>query len=140
MKRLNLNPLFIITLLLCSAFQCVQAEEAERFLTQDSEGFNTSLRNVSDSTVTLHLVEAQQTLQVQLAELEQQVKRKSFKVIDTLITVFVPGGLVYAKLRFDSFTRSKQAAARVSAELDQISGDLVTFQTNNGELVVAVAQ
>lgn len=140
MTTRNLNPLFILALLLCSVFQCAQAEEPERYLTQDSEGFTTSVRNVSDSTVTLHLLEAQQDLKSRLAVLEQQVKRKSFKAIDTLITVVMPGGLLYAKLRFDSLKRSQQAAANVSSELELISGELVTFQTENGELVVAVAQ
>jgi hypothetical protein len=140
MRTLNYNPLLLIALLLCSAFQCAQAADPDRLLTRDSEGFYTSIRNVSTITVTQHLLETQENLKIRLADLEQQVKRKGFKVIDTLITVVMPGGLIYAKLRLDSLKRSQQAAARVSDELDQISGELVAFQTESGELVVAVAQ
>ena len=140
MRTLLHNPLLILALLLCSAVQCAQAADPDRYLSQDNEGFAVSLRNVSDITVTQHLLEAQQTLQTELADLQAQLKRKSFKAIDTLITIFMPGGLIYAKLRLDSFKHSQQAAERVSAELDQISGDLVAFQTENGELVVAVVE
>ena len=140
MRTLIHKPLLFIALLLCSAFQCAQAADPERFLIRDSEGFYTSIPNVSTITVTQHLIEAQENLKIRLANLEQQVKRKGFKVVDTLITVVMPGGLIYAKLRLDSLKRSQQAAARVSDELDLISGELVAFQTENGELVVAVAQ
>jgi hypothetical protein len=140
MRTLIHNPLLLITLLLCSALQCAQAADTDRLLIVDSEGFYTSLPNVSDVTVTQHLLEAQLELKIRLADLEQQLKRKSFKAIDTLITVIMPGGLIYAKLRLDSYKRSEQALALVNAELDQISGDLVAFQTESGELMVAVAQ
>ena len=140
MRTLILNPLLLITLIVCSTLQCAQAAEPDRFLIGDSEGFYTSLPNVSNITVTQHLLETQQDLKLQLEDLQQQIKRKSFKVIDTLITVIMPGGLIYAKLRLDSFKHSQQAAARVSDELDQISSDLVAFQTESGELVVAVVE
>lgn len=140
MKTLNLNPLLIIALLLCSALQYAQAADPQRYLNQDSEGFCTTLPDVSDITIAQHLQETQLNLRSRLADLQQQLKRKSFKAIDTLITVVMPGGLIYAKLRLDSYKRSEKALALVSAELDQISGDLVSFQTENGELLVAVAQ
>ncbi|MCU7811669.1 MAG: hypothetical protein KZQ77_10600 [Candidatus Thiodiazotropha sp. (ex Notomyrtea botanica)] len=137
MKKPRQNPLLLIALLLSCAFQGIQAAEHERFINQDSEGFRTSLRDVSDITVTQHLQEVQQDLQSRLSHLKQQVQKKSFKVMDTLITIVMPGGLVYAKLRHDSYKRSEQAMLQVHEELELISGDLVAFQTETGEFMVA---
>jgi hypothetical protein len=140
MKTTNLNPLYLIALLLCSLFNCAQAADNDRFLMQDSEGFVTSLPNVSDITVTHHLMELQQDLETELTALKQEVERKSFKAIDTLVTVIMPGGLLYAKLRLDSFKHSEQKLNRVSDELTLISGELISFQADNGDLMIATME
>ncbi len=140
MTTLIRHPLNLIALLLCSLLQCAQAADNDRFLMQDGEGFVTSLPNVSDVTVTQHLLELQQDLETELTLLKQEVQRKSFKAIDTLVTVVMPGGLIYAKLRLDSFKRSELKLNRVSDELAQISGELVVFQADNGELILATVE
>lgn len=137
MNKTHLNPLILIAILLSCVCHSAHADEQKRFIHQDSEGFCTSLRDISDVTITHHLQEVQLELQTQMSQLKEQVQKKSFKAIDTLITIVMPGGLVYAKLRHDSFKRSKRALAEVSEELELISGDLVAFQTANGELMVA---
>ncbi len=139
MKTLIRQPLFQITLLLCCLLQVAQAVAEDRFLIQDSEGFTTSLPNVSAITVTQHLQELQQDLETELTQLKGEVQRKSFKAIDTLVTVFMPGGLLYAKLRHDSYKHSERKMNRVSEELGLISGELIAFQTDNGELLIATA-
>jgi hypothetical protein len=140
MKTLIRHSLYLITLLFCGLLQCAQADDNDRFQMQDSEGFVTSLPNVSDVTVTQHLLELQQDLETELTLLKQEVQRKSFKAIDTLVTVVMPGGLLYAKLRMDSFKRSEHKFNRVSDELALISGELVAFQADNGELIIATAE
>jgi hypothetical protein len=140
MTTLIRQPLYLIALLLCSQLQCAQAADNDWFLMQDGEGFVTSLPNVSDVTVTQHLLELQQDLQTELTLLKQEVERKSFKAIDTLVTVIMPGGLLYAKLRLDSFKRSEVKFNRISDELAQISGELVAFQADNGEMIIATVE
>jgi uncharacterized protein YukE len=133
MKNLLRHPLIQTTLLLCAWLPLAQAADNDRFLLRDNEGFVTTLPNVSDITVTQHLLEIQQDLNIQLTYLKQEVQRKSFKAFDTLVSVFMPGGLLYAKLRLDSYKRSEQKMNRVNRELVQISGELVAFQTDNGQ-------
>lgn len=132
-----MKPLLQIALLLCSLVPCAQAAQNDRFLIQDREGFVTTLPNVSDITITQHLLEVQQDLKIELGQLQQEVKRKSFKALDTLISVFMPGGLLYAKVRFDSYKKSEQNMQRVNEELDQISGELIAFQSDSDELIIA---
>jgi hypothetical protein len=139
MKVILPNPLYLISLLFCSLFTCAQAADNDRFLMQDSEGFITSLPNISDITVTQHLMELQQDLETELTALKQEVKRNSFKAIDTLVTVIMPGGLLYAKLRLDSFKHSEQQLNRVNDELTLISGELITFRADNGDLLIATS-
>lgn len=137
MKTLTHKPYLLIALLLFSLLNCAQAADNERFLMQDNEGFTTSLPNVSDITVAQHLQELQQDLETELTLLKDEVQRKSFKAIDTLVTVIMPGGLIYAKLRLDSFKRSEYRFNRVSDELERISGELIAFQADNGDIMIA---
>lgn len=134
------HPLFQVGLLFCFVLPGAQADDNDRFLIQDSEGFTQSLANVSKITITQHLQELQQDLKNELGTLQAELKRKSFKAIDTLITIVVPGGLLYAKLRHDSYKRSEHRMNRVSDELAQISDELVTFQADNGDLMLATTE
>jgi peptidoglycan hydrolase CwlO-like protein len=131
------NPLLLIVLLMSALSQQVVADDRQMYIQQDSEGFCVSLRNVSDITITHHLQEMQVELETKISQLQIQVKKKSFKVIDTLITIVMPGGLVYAKLRHDSYKRSERALAEVNEELALISNDLIAFQSADGEFMVA---
>lgn len=137
MNTRTLNPLMLLALLLCGVLTSAQAAESERTIHQDNDGFCVSLRNVSEVTLTQHLLELQQDLQTQVGLLKDEVKRKSFKTIDTLITVIMPGGMIYATYRMDAYWKSKQAMALASEVLDQISDDLIAFQPDISSLVLA---
>lgn len=139
--RISFRRLVVHSALLCCCLSsAAQAADNDRFLIQDNEGFTKSLPNVSDVTVTQHLQELQQNLMTELSALKAEVKRKSFKAIDTLVTIIMPGGLLYAKLRHDSFKRSEHQMNRVSDELEHISVELVVFQTDNGEILLAATE
>ena len=138
MKSILHNPLIQTLLLLALMLQGAHAADNDRFLMADSEGFVTTLPNVSEVTVTQHLLEMQQDLKTEIDLLSAEVKRKSFKAIDTLVTIVMPGGLLYAKLRHDSYKRSERRLLNVSDRLDQISGELIAFQADNGEVMLAV--
>jgi hypothetical protein len=133
------HPLLQAGLLYCCMLSGAQAGD-DHFLIHDSEGFTHSLPNVSTITVTQHLQELQQDLKNELGTLQAELKRKSFKAIDTLITIVMPGGLLYAKLRHDSYKRSEHRVNRVSDELAQISGELVSFQADSSDLMLATSE
>ena len=138
MKSILHNPLIQTFLLLTLVLQGAHAADNERFLMADSQGFVTSLPNVSEVTVTQHLLELQQDLETEVGLLKEEVKRKSFKALDTLVTVVMPGGLIYAKLRHDSYKRSEGRLLEANDRLEQISGELIAFQTDNGEVLLAI--
>ena len=137
MNTHTLNPLILLTLLLSCVLTCVQAAEPARTIHQDSDGFCVSLRNVSNVTLTQQLLELQQDLETQVGLLKEEMKRKSFKAIDTLITVVMPGGMFYATYRLDAYRRSERAMTLASDELHQISDDLSTFQSSDTSLILA---
>jgi hypothetical protein len=140
MKNLLQQPYFLITLLLYALLPNAQAAENERFLIQDEAGFFTSLPDITDIMVTQHLMELQQNLKSELATLQAEVARKRFKPVDTLITVVMPGGLLYAKLRHDSYKSSQYRMNRVGKLLANISGELVIFQAKNEQVLIATAE
>jgi hypothetical protein len=139
MNSILQNPLIQALFLFTFLLQGAQAADNERFLLTDQEGFTTSLPNISDVTVTQHLLELQQDLETEIGLLKEEVKRKSFKAVDTLVTIVMPGGLIYAKLRHDSYKRSERRLLRSTDRLDEISGELIAFQADNGDILIAVA-
>jgi hypothetical protein len=139
MKSLYQTPLIKITLLLCALLPCAQAADNDRFLIQDQAGFITSLPDVTAVTVTQHLKELQQELKGKLTTLKADVERKRFKAFDTLVTVVMPGGLLYAKLRHDSYKRSERKMSRINEDLARVSGELTALQADNGEMLIATA-
>lgn len=136
----KLIPCSLLALLLCALLPAAQAADEDRFMLRDDIGFVVSLPNVSDITVTQHLMVLQQDLKLELTQLKEEVQRKSFKAFDTLVSVFMPGGLLYAKLRIDSYHRSEQKMQKVDKELARISEDLLAFQTDNESWMVADAE
>ena len=137
MKSRTHNPLLQALFLFAILLQGAQAADNERFLMSDSEGFVTTLPNVSTVTVTQHLIEIQQNLENKVDLLKEEVKRKSFKTFDTLVTVVMPGGLIYAKLRLDSYKRSEHRLLSTTERLENISGELFAFQTESDDILIA---
>ena len=137
MKSRIHNPLLQALFLFAVLLQGAQASDNERFLLSDSEGFVTTLPNVSTVTVTQHLIEMQQDLASTVDLLKQEVKRKSFKTFDTLVTVVMPGGLIYAKLRHDSHKRSQHRLLSATEKLENISDELFAFQTERDDFLIA---
>lgn len=137
MKSRIHNPLFQALFLFVILLQGAQAAENERFLLSDGEGFVTTLPNVSTVTVTQHLIELQQDLEITVNQLKEEVKRKSFKTFDTLVTIVMPGGLLYAKLRHDSYRRSEHRLLSTTERLENISGELFAFQTESNDILIA---
>lgn len=137
MKSRIHNPILLALFLFAILLQGAQASENERYLHSDSEGFVTTLPNVSTVTVTQHLIELQQDLEITVDQLKEEVKRKSFKTFDTLVTVVMPGGLIYAKLRHDSYKRSEHRLLSATERLENISGELFAFQTEGDDILIA---
>jgi len=59
---------------------------------------------------------------------------------DMLIAVIMPGGLLYAAVRKGNLEQAQAELARLAADMDELSRDLVVMQAVAGELTVAQVQ
>jgi len=60
-------------------------------------------------------------------ELEQQVEDKKLKTGDVIITIIVPGGLLYAGYRKHEFEQAKSDLSDVTSEIKELSNDLIAL-------------
>jgi len=56
---------------------------------------------------------------------------------DTLITVIIPGGLIYAAIRAGDLEQAKAELDEVTEDMDALARDLLAMQAIAGELTVA---
>ena len=71
-------------------------------------------------------------------ELVQIVADKKLDGGDAFITVIMPGGLLYAGYKKVRYEQARNELARVSADIEEFSGDLLALQSRS--VPVAVAQ
>ena len=133
------NRLFISTALFCTTFilQTAHAGQPSTPATTPDH-FLIQLPDVDHEA----LVEQLMTLRSQLIQhkqaLLQVIKDNTLDSSDTLITIIVPGGLLYAGYKKASCEQAKDKLASVNASIEEFSADLLAMQT--GAPPVAVAQ
>lgn len=71
-------------------------------------------------------------------ELVQNVADGRLDGKDALITAILPGGLLYASYKKARYEQARDELARVSTDIEELSGDLLAMQA--GPVTVAVAQ
>ena len=86
------------------------------------------------------LVEQVRILRSQLIRrkqaLLQAVSDKRLDTQDYIITVIMPGGLLYAGYRKARYEQAKDELARVSAEIDEYSDDILAMQPGSPPVVL----
>ncbi len=129
MKRyLTYITLFILlTLLSGNSFA---DEVGNRQLISDAAGFTISLQQVEQPLLLLELQQLQQELWDQQINMLTQLADMSFSAIDTIITIVLPGGLLYA---FNKKLNHRQA----QADLSELNGTLLQLQADISHMQIA---
>jgi hypothetical protein len=87
------------------------------------------------------LVEELGTLRSQLIQhkrdLAQTVAERKPDGNDAFITAIMPGGLLYAGYKKARYEQAKDELARVSADIEELSGDLLAMQSMTAPVYVA---
>ena len=133
------NRLFISIAIFCTAsiLQTAHAEQAPVLL-------NTPDQLVIHLPEIDHVALAEQvrTLRSQLIEHKQKlvqiVADKKLDGGDAIITVIMPGGLLYAGYKTARYEHAKTKLARINADIEEFSSDLLALQSRS--VPVAVAQ
>ena len=69
--------------------------------------------------------------------LVQSVADKKLNSNDAIITVIMPGGLLYAGYKKVRYEQAKNELSRVSADIDEFSGALLAMQSRSAPVAVA---
>ena len=64
-------------------------------------------------------------------KLIQQVENKQLKASDAIITILIPGGLFYAGYRKQELEQAKDALLAVTAEIEELSNDLIALHAQD---------
>ena len=122
--------------LFCTAF-LLQTAHAEQTTVTAPDQFAIELPDVDREA----LVEQVRTLRSRLIQrkqtLVQEVADKKMDSSDTVITVIMPGGLIYAGYKKARYEQAKNELARVTAEIEEFSSDLLAMQSGSVPVVVA---
>jgi hypothetical protein len=135
-------------ILLCNTFaaQTAFAEEGaamksaqDSFVTlevMDPDGFVLQMPTVDPLILVARVNELRSGLILRKIELIKQVEEARMDTGDVIITVILPGGLLYAGYRKLEFEQAKNNLATVSADINELSSDLSVFQTGTGPVAV----
>lgn len=127
-----------ITGFIVACFFTVGSSFAEdRFIEPDIAGFCTSLRAVELEGLAQRIRERRTTLQKQRSLLAKQVEKQRFSGLDTLITIVMPGGLLYAAIKRGNQLEGRQQFAQLNQDIHQLSGDLNHFEIAYGKMQIA---
>jgi hypothetical protein len=130
----------MLTSLMVLLFSTSQVYADGLTVIQDDQGFCYTLEVLDNTTLTSNLIQARDEMRLKQANLENRVKTQKFSFLDTVITVVMPGGLLYAAIvRGKQKGREKQLAL-VNQDIHQLSADILTFQSAASKLQVASLQ
>ena len=90
------------------------------------------------------LIERIRTHRASLTQREHEVNRyledHQLDAKDVLITIIMPGGLLYAAVRKGNLQQAQAELEQINAAMDELSRDLLAMQAVAGELTVAELQ
>ena len=131
------SKLYMLCAIFCTAFtlQTAYAEQAP----VSAPGQLAIHLSVVDHAA---LIEQLRTLRSQLIEhkqaLVETVTDKKLDGNDAIITAIMPGGLLYAGYKKARYEQAKNELARVSADIEEYSGDILAMQSISAPVVVAL--
>jgi len=85
-----------------------------------------------------HVKSFQSDLTSRQARCAEDMEKTRFKTHDTLITIIMPGGLLYAMNKQQRHEESKQAYAETSKQLEDLQDDMARLQMSSSEETFAL--
>jgi len=132
------NRLCMLIAIFSTAF-VLQTARAEQVLVPMSDPHQFALHLPDIDRVAL--IEQVRILRSQLIQrkqaLVQIVANKKLDSKDAIITVIMPGGLLYAGYKTVRYEQAKNELARVSADIEEYTGDIMAMQSTSAPVAVA---
>jgi len=131
------NRLFVPTTIFCTAFM-LQTAHAEQALVPVAapDQFIIQLPDIDREALIKQVGALRSQLIQRKQALIQNVADKKLNGNDAFITVIMPGGLLYAGYKKIRYEQAKNELARVSADIEEFSGDLLAIRYRSEPVVV----
>lgn len=113
-------------------------QKSEWFSVDHGSGLTSRLQFVPQGELLRQIRQLRRELLTRKAVLEQTLEDSSFGLKDALITVLIPGGLIYAAQKTHSHEQAKKELALVLAQFDELAMDLVRLKAASDEAAVAI--
>jgi len=141
MKRLRPIALAILALASCAALaeeQSLTPTLSSGFYISQGEGFvvNISAQPSLDLLKQTRAFEA--NLKEKAAHCVEDVEKSRFKTRDALITLIMPGGLIWAASRHQQHLQAQQRLAEVNGQIDELETDLDMLETRTSHATLAL--
>ncbi|MEN8168552.1 MAG: hypothetical protein ABFR65_13885 [Pseudomonadota bacterium] len=127
----------VFTLILTSFFAATGVTAGNRVISEDNAGFCITLPLIDKQALTRQLSDTHVKLKAQQADLRVKVNNQHFSNLDAIITVVLPGGLLYAAVKHNFQLQERRQLKLISQEINQFSRDLLTFQSAASGLRIA---
>lgn len=106
---------------------------------EHSEGLTTNLPTLPRAELKAQLAELQAELGERKAELSVEEEESRFDAKDAVITLVMPGGLLYAAFRQQQHHQTASQFEQVSDQLDELRSDLIAFRVIGDDSLLASA-
>ena len=108
--------------------------------TENEGGFYTSLPAVNNKQLVGLIRNYQEALTQREQEITRYLDENRLDTADVLITVIMPGGLIYAAVRKANLEEARAELTEITDDMDELSRDLLAMQAGTGELTLAQLQ
>ncbi len=132
---------YIVTLFLALSVNSVTAEELTslNYISLDQgDGLMVTIPTSGEQTLMNRLAVYQSELNKQMSNSAAQVEKAKFDVKDVLITVIMPGGLIYAAARKQQHNQAKEDLQDISNQLTELKTDMHQLALNSSVHSVAM--
>ena len=136
--RLALVPALLFSAQMASA-QDADTQPSSWLNVRHAEGLTVNLPALSRAELKTRLAQFQARMSQQKAELSINEEEARFDAKDALITLVMPGGLLYAAYRQQQHHQTASRFEQVSERLDELRSDLVAFRVTADDSLLASA-
>jgi hypothetical protein len=137
----------IVTAWLLLGIFSVQAESGDSqtrlqagllYIEQEEQGLVTNIPAHDVPEILQRVQSFHAKLKTRQAQCEEDVESTRFKTHDTLITIVMPGGLLYAMGKQQRHAAAKQSFTQVSQQLHDLQSDLARLRASSSEETFAL--
>jgi hypothetical protein len=106
----------------------------------DQQGFVVEFPAIDHQLLTEQLRDLRAALLLRRAALVTAVEDLEMGGVETILSVLLPGGLIYASYRTHEYEAAKHDLAEVDAEINELARDLSNFESELGDVAVRAVE